>query len=127
MNEMKQIPNVTVETFVKTLGDIYVHVINRQLPLSLVPTPFVWGPPGVGKSDGVHQLARYIETTNRVNLIAKEIYTERSILRVRKDIDNTSTQRILPRLIDKIDLHEAIIHQQLLQVADTHRIAHLQL
>lgn len=61
MNEMKQIPNVTVETFVKTLGDIYVHVIKRQLPLSLVPTPFVWGPPGVGKSDGVHQLAQYIE------------------------------------------------------------------
>ena len=74
----------------------------------------------------VRQLARNIETAYRVYLIAKEIKTEWTALRIREDIDNTSTQRVLPRLIDKIDLLETSLDQLLLQRYDAYAIAHPQ-
>ena len=55
------IPEVTVSGLVQELGEMYTKAIQDGWPLTMLPTPFVWGPPGVGKSDGAKQLKAYIE------------------------------------------------------------------
>ena len=73
MSEMKQIPNVTVEALVKELGTIYVKAIDASLPFSMIPAPFLWGPPGIGKSDSVRQLAAYIENHTGKKAIVTDV------------------------------------------------------
>lgn len=66
----RNIPVVSVEAAVKDLAKLYVSVINNKLPLNSIPAPFLWGPPGVGKSDGVFQIGQTIEkeTGKKVNI-----------------------------------------------------------
>lgn len=54
------IPITSVNNLVDTLTDLYIRAIRFDVPLKLLPTPFLWGAPGVGKSDGVRQLAERI-------------------------------------------------------------------
>lgn len=60
MSEMK-IPVLSVGKAVQELLQVYVPVVQKGLPLSRIPAPFLWGPPGVGKSDGVRELAAELE------------------------------------------------------------------
>ena len=62
MKDMKLIPRVTVNTLVRELGGIYTVAVKSGWPLKRIPTPMLWGPPGVGKSAGAEQLAAAIET-----------------------------------------------------------------
>lgn len=62
MKDMKLIPRVTVNTLVRELGGIYTAAVKSGWPLKRIPTPMLWGPPGVGKSAGAEQLAAAIET-----------------------------------------------------------------
>ena len=61
----------------------------------------------------LRQLRRDLERTDRIDLIAEEIDTERAALRVRKQIDNTATTRVLSRLIDEINALETSIFNHL--------------
>ena len=51
------IPVTTVDSFVETMTRLYAKAINAGVSLRMIPAPFLWGAPGVGKSDGVRQLA----------------------------------------------------------------------
>jgi len=56
--------NMTVLTVNKAVAHLlkaYAAVINNSLPIFLMPSVMLWGPPGVGKSQGVRQLAAQIE------------------------------------------------------------------
>lgn len=55
------IPNVTVSETVYKLAELYANAIREGIALHKLPTPFLWGAAGVGKSDGVYQLAGLIE------------------------------------------------------------------
>ncbi len=70
--EVKQlnIPNMDVESVITKLEELYTPVICTGTPFSTIPTPFFWGPAGVGKSNGVFQLAKRLEgsTGKRVNV-----------------------------------------------------------
>jgi len=57
---MPGIPTLTVGKTVERLADVYCSVIAKKVPMKTVPSVMLWGPPGVGKSQGVHQLAREI-------------------------------------------------------------------
>ena len=46
----------------KQLKDAFVNIIQDNLPLEIMPSVMLWGPPGVGKSQGVRQLAKGIES-----------------------------------------------------------------
>ena len=50
---------------------------------------------------------------DRIDLITEQIDSVRSVIRVGKNIDDTASDRILTRLIDKIDTREVIIDQGL--------------
>ena len=62
MSEIKHanIPTMSVEKVVKRLGDAYGTVLQKGLPLKTVPSVMLWGPPGVGKSQAVRQIAERI-------------------------------------------------------------------
>ena len=60
--ENMNIPSVTVAEASDCLTSLYVGAIRAGVPLKTLPTPFLWGPPGIGKSAAVRQLAERLET-----------------------------------------------------------------
>lgn len=71
MEFSNHIPSSSVGDAVKLLADLYGKTITkRQFPLSHLPAPFLWGPPGVGKSDLVKELAKQLgdETGKKVSV-----------------------------------------------------------
>lgn len=55
------IPEMPVTNVINELASIYIPLIRGQMPYSSIPSPFLWGPPGVGKSDGINELAEVLE------------------------------------------------------------------
>ena len=55
------IPCMTVGAAVRQLSQAYSTVLANGLPLRTVPSVMLWGPPGVGKSQAVRQIAAEIK------------------------------------------------------------------
>ena len=72
MNDIKSsnIPVMSVGKAVSSLAATYTSVINKGIPIKKLPSVMLWGPPGVGKSQGIRQLAEIIEasTGKRTNI-----------------------------------------------------------
>ena len=56
-----EMPTMTVTKMTQQLSKAYVSLINAKKPLRSFPSVMLWGPPGVGKSQGVRQIAKGIE------------------------------------------------------------------
>ncbi len=54
-------PILTVEKTVDSLTDVYCSVIKKGMSPKVLPSVMLWGPPGVGKSQGVREIAQKIE------------------------------------------------------------------
>ena len=69
-NSTMNVPTLSVKDILKELSGLYINVINANMPLKAIPTPFLWGPAGIGKSEAVLQLADAIEksTGKKVNV-----------------------------------------------------------
>lgn len=67
------IPSTTVDGFIEVLTKIYTAAISAGISLKTIPTPFLWGPPGVGKSEGVRQLAERIEKNTGKRVIVTDV------------------------------------------------------
>lgn len=67
MSEIKRadIPSMSVDKAVEKLSKAYCAVIEKGLPVKTVPSVMLWGPPGVGKSQAVRQIAKEIESTGK--------------------------------------------------------------
>ena len=63
MSEVKldNVPSMNVGRVVEELSAVYCAVIKNNLPMKTVPSVMLWGPPGVGKSQAIRQMARVIE------------------------------------------------------------------
>lgn len=61
-NTNRNIPKVSVDEVVEMLSLLYAGTIQTRQPFKSIPTPFLWGPAGVGKSEAVVQLARRLES-----------------------------------------------------------------
>ena len=59
--KLSNIPSMNVEKLVDRLGDAYSRLINNNLPVKNMPSVMLWGPPGVGKSQAVRQIAKAIK------------------------------------------------------------------
>ncbi|MBR2043659.1 MAG: AAA family ATPase [Clostridia bacterium] len=63
MSEIKltNIPSMNVGKVIKNLSHSYCSIINKGLSMKCLPSVMLWGPPGVGKSQAIRQLAREIK------------------------------------------------------------------
>ncbi len=68
--KLSNIPCMPVGQMADKLGRAYSTVINKGLPVRTMPSVMLWGPPGVGKSQAVRQIAREIkeQTKKDVNV-----------------------------------------------------------
>lgn len=64
------IPSVTVSRVIDMLTVMYSNAINNNIPFKDLPTCFLWGGAGIGKSQGIRQLAERLEaeTGKRVHV-----------------------------------------------------------
>lgn len=61
---------LTVDNMVKQLSTAYVSLVKSDTPFKQFPSVMLWGPPGVGKSQGIRQVANVIseKTDKRVEI-----------------------------------------------------------
>lgn len=61
---------LTVDQMVNYLSNAYISLIDSEIPLKSFPSVMLWGSPGVGKSQGVRQIASKIseKTGKRVEI-----------------------------------------------------------
>lgn len=57
----RNILNISVGEVVDLLSNAYCSVINKNMPVKTMPSVMLWGPPGVGKSQAIRQIAKEIE------------------------------------------------------------------
>ena len=67
---LANIPTMNVGGVVDQLRDMYSPVIRSGYSMRLLPSVMLWGPPGVGKSQAIRQLAKELEldTEKKVNV-----------------------------------------------------------
>lgn len=68
---MSSIMNVT--QVVDTLSKVYCTTINNKYPIDNVPSVMLWGPPGVGKSQAIRQLASSIEANTSKKVVITDV------------------------------------------------------
>ena len=71
--QMSNIPKVTVGSLVDYLAAAYSTVIIRKLPVKSLPPTMLWGPPGVGKSQLVREVAKEIQSKTGKNVKVTDI------------------------------------------------------
>lgn len=59
--DMPNVPAMAVGEFVDALSELYGRAVESGIPFSALPSVMLWGPPGVGKSQGVRQVASALE------------------------------------------------------------------
>ena len=67
--KLSNVPSLTVDAIVDSLSGMYSAAIKRGISFKSLPSVMLWGPPGVGKSQAVRQIAKRIEGEGkRVNV-----------------------------------------------------------
>ena len=67
---LTNVPSMSIGKAADILSNAFISVINKGLPVTTVPSVMLWGSPGVGKSQGVRQMAAQIqkETNKKVSV-----------------------------------------------------------
>ena len=64
---------VTINQLSSMLSRAYISLIENNAPFSLFPSVMLWGAPGVGKSQGVRQIARQIESRTAKRVVITDV------------------------------------------------------
>ncbi len=67
------IPEVSVNELTAFLSDLYINALGNGCDLRTLPTPFIWGAAGVGKSQGVTQIAENIKKETGRNVSVTDV------------------------------------------------------
>ena len=105
------IPTMSAGSAVKTLTLLCNGIINKKAPLRRSPVPFLWGPPGVGKTDAVWETAKQLGkiTGKKVNVKERHLilFTPFDILGMPYEKDGC-THFTKPELFDFDDSDDII-------------------
>ncbi|MBQ3378666.1 MAG: AAA family ATPase [Clostridia bacterium] len=71
--KLTNIPSMTVGKMVNKLSHAYSTVINNGLPIKTMPSVMLWGPPGVGKSQAVRQIAKEIKNATKKDVHVTDV------------------------------------------------------
>ena len=72
-NENLNIPELSVSGVVDLLTKLYVRALEKNVPFKHTSTAFLWGAAGVGKSEGVQQMARRLERETGKRVIVTDV------------------------------------------------------
>lgn len=64
---------VTVNSMVDMLSKAYTSLLASNTPFKKFPSVMLWGPPGVGKSQGVREIARTIEAKTDKTVVVTDV------------------------------------------------------
>ena len=64
---------INVDNMVEMLSKSYISLIRTNTPFKQFPSVMLWGPPGVGKSQGVREIARVIEQETDKKVIITDV------------------------------------------------------
>lgn len=64
---------INIDQMVDMLSRAYISLIETKTPFTKSPSVMLWGPPGVGKSQGVRQIARTIETKTYKKVVITDV------------------------------------------------------
>ena len=67
------IPTMSIGEAVRTLSKTYSILIQNKVPLQKMPSVMLWGAPGVGKSQGVRQIAHEIGQTTGKRVVVTDV------------------------------------------------------
>lgn len=70
---LSNIPTMTVSRLVTKLSEMYCAVLKAGLPVKTVPSVMIWGPPGVGKSQAIRQMAAKIGRDTGKHVIVTDV------------------------------------------------------
>ena len=64
---------LSVDNMVRQLGEAYLALLRDQAPLRLMPSVMLWSAPGLGKSQGVRQLADYVGSRAGKKTVVRDV------------------------------------------------------
>ena len=73
MKTNSQISVLSVDDAIDTLSNLYISAIKNKIPFKSIPSIMLWGPPGVGKSQAIRQLASLIESDTSLKCVVTDV------------------------------------------------------
>ncbi len=71
--KLTNVPQMSVGELVAELASAYCTIIKNGGELKTMPSVMLWGPPGVGKSQAVRQIAKRIEESTRKRAVVTDV------------------------------------------------------
>ena len=71
--KFSNIPTMHINKIITTLSDAYSGILSQGLPLKPLPSVMLWGPPGVGKSQAIRQVAENIEKATGKKAVVTDV------------------------------------------------------
>ncbi len=73
INEETGLSSVTVDEMITMLSEAYISLIENNTQFAKFPSVMLWGPPGVGKSQGVKGIAKRIEESTYKKVVITDV------------------------------------------------------
>lgn len=73
MAQYEELSTLTVSEFVKVLTNSYTQMVKSKRPFKEFPATMLWGQPGVGKSQGVYEIAEALKATTHKSVQVCEV------------------------------------------------------
>lgn len=72
-NENMNIPELSVTGAVELLAGLYARAVEQGVPFRQTSTAFLWGAAGVGKSEGIRQIAQRLESRTGKRVVVTDV------------------------------------------------------